>query len=179
MISYFLLFTEIVIGGILLTASFYHIRNRYAFKNTVKNYKIFESDKIISLSSVLISHFEFFLGILLISRIFNLITLIGTIFLFLIFNIAIIKNLYAGRSNIDCGCGGVLGNHFISWKLVVRNSLIIILLLFDIIYSFIVMDGKLITYSIINISIVYGAALLTLLVINTNSYLNKIKSSLV
>jgi hypothetical protein len=44
--------------------------------------------------------------------------------LVLLFNIAIIVNLLRGYTRLSCHCGGVLGDHQISWWLVGRNSLI-------------------------------------------------------
>lgn len=51
------------------------------------------------------------------------ITLLGV--LTFIYSIAILINLLRGRRDLSCGCGEVLGDHNLSYKLVVRNALII------------------------------------------------------
>jgi uncharacterized membrane protein YphA (DoxX/SURF4 family) len=37
------------------------------------------------------------------------------------YTVAIGINLLRGRNTISCGCGGVVGDHQLSWKLVLRN----------------------------------------------------------
>ncbi|MBJ6950286.1 hypothetical protein JG666_23760, partial [Vibrio cholerae] len=46
------------------------------------------------------------------------------VLLLLVYSVAISINLLRGRKEISCGCGGVLGNHKLSWMLVVRNLFI-------------------------------------------------------
>ena len=46
-----------------------------------------------------------------------------------IFSCALIMNLVRGRKDLSCHCGGVIGNHTISWWLVVRNVAFILMLL--------------------------------------------------
>lgn len=41
--------------------------------------------------------------------------------LLLMYTIAIIINLLRGRNHISCGCGGLAGDHTLSWWLVTRN----------------------------------------------------------
>ncbi|MGG4445696.1 MauE/DoxX family redox-associated membrane protein [Brevibacillus porteri] len=41
------------------------------------------------------------------------------------YTLAISINLARGRKKISCGCGGMAGNHFLSWKLVLRNLVFI------------------------------------------------------
>ncbi|MED1783725.1 MauE/DoxX family redox-associated membrane protein [Brevibacillus fortis] len=41
------------------------------------------------------------------------------------YTLAISINLARGRRKISCGCGGMAGNHFLSWKLVLRNLVFI------------------------------------------------------
>lgn len=47
--------------------------------------------------------------------------------LLILYSFAIALNLIRGRREISCGCGGVAGNHRISWLLVVRNLLLTML----------------------------------------------------
>ena len=42
--------------------------------------------------------------------------------------VAVAINVWRGRTNIDCGCGGVEGKQRLSWGLVARNSVLIVVL---------------------------------------------------
>ncbi|TCP58993.1 methylamine utilization protein MauE [Tumebacillus sp. BK434] len=46
--------------------------------------------------------------------------------LLLMYSAAVAINLLRGRREISCGCGGVAGNHQLSWKLVARNVLLML-----------------------------------------------------
>ncbi|ARU60266.1 hypothetical protein CBW65_03700 [Tumebacillus avium] len=46
---------------------------------------------------------------------------LGSLLLLAVYSAAIGINLLRGRREISCGCGGVAGNHLLSWKLVLRN----------------------------------------------------------
>lgn len=46
---------------------------------------------------------------------------LGSLLLLAVYSAAIWTNLLRGRREISCGCGGVAGNHRLSWKLVLRN----------------------------------------------------------
>ena len=48
-----------------------------------------------------------------------------TIELLLVASGAIVLNLLRGRTDLSCHCGGVIGNHNISWWLVGRNLLLV------------------------------------------------------
>lgn len=45
----------------------------------------------------------------------------GAGILLLMYSIAITVNLLRGRNHISCGCGGMAGDHMLSWWLVARN----------------------------------------------------------
>lgn len=53
--------------------------------------------------------------------------LIGLLF---VYGTAIGTNLVRGRRDLSCGCGGLAGNHPISWFLVLRNGFLVGLALF-------------------------------------------------
>ncbi|MGO4119283.1 MauE/DoxX family redox-associated membrane protein, partial [Rhizobium ruizarguesonis] len=46
--------------------------------------------------------------------------------LLVVYSVAITINLVRGRNEISCGCGGVLGTHNLSWKLVIRNIFLLL-----------------------------------------------------
>lgn len=63
-----------------------------------------------------------------ISMLFGLFTQLGlalALLLLVAYTVAISMNLLKGRRQISCGCGGLAGNHFLSWKLVGRNVVFI------------------------------------------------------
>ncbi|MFD2170733.1 MauE/DoxX family redox-associated membrane protein [Tumebacillus lipolyticus] len=47
--------------------------------------------------------------------------------LLVIYTLAIAINLFRGRKEVSCGCGGAAGTHQLSWWLVARNLLLICL----------------------------------------------------
>ncbi|MEM5622755.1 MauE/DoxX family redox-associated membrane protein [Bacillus thuringiensis] len=57
---------------------------------------------------------------------------VGAILLLLLimYTIGIIVNLYRKRTNISCGCGGIVGDHNLSWTLVFRNIFLVGLIIF-------------------------------------------------
>ncbi|MBH0332188.1 methylamine utilization protein MauE [Brevibacillus brevis] len=63
-----------------------------------------------------------------VSLLIGLFTTLGlflAILLLGVYTLAISINLARGRKKISCGCGGMAGNHFLSWKLVLRNLVFI------------------------------------------------------
>ncbi|WP_164669834.1 MauE/DoxX family redox-associated membrane protein [Virgibacillus doumboii] len=64
-------------------------------------------------------------SLLIIFRFHAVIGIIMLGILTFIYTLAILINLLRGRKDLSCGCGGVLGDHNISYKLISRNILII------------------------------------------------------
>lgn len=85
------------------------------------NYHIL-SMKQIKLFLPVLASFEIVIGLLLFSLQLSNVAIAGAMGLMVIFTVAITINLLRGRKDISCGCGGVMGNHKISWWLVVRNG---------------------------------------------------------
>lgn len=55
--------------------------------------------------------------------------LVGELALFGSFSLTLALNLVRGRRDLSCHCGGLVGNHLISWWLVGRNGLLLTSLL--------------------------------------------------
>ncbi|EOO25061.1 hypothetical protein ICM_05951 [Bacillus cereus BAG1X2-3] len=51
-----------------------------------------------------------------------------------IYTIGIFIKLQYSKNNILCGCGGILGNHPLSWKLIIRNLLLLLISIFIYLY---------------------------------------------
>ncbi|WP_225321743.1 MauE/DoxX family redox-associated membrane protein [Psychrobacillus sp. AK 1817] len=91
----------------------------------VTNYKIFP----VIFSKYLVNLFlliELLASLMIILRVFTNYSVMALSILTVIYSIAIIINLARGRKDLSCGCGGVLGDHYISYRLVIRNLIIII-----------------------------------------------------
>ncbi|MED2037900.1 MauE/DoxX family redox-associated membrane protein [Bacillus wiedmannii] len=55
---------------------------------------------------------------------------LGLLILLTFYTLGILINLMRGRKHISCGCGGFIGNHQLSWFLVLRNTILFVILLF-------------------------------------------------
>lgn len=67
------------------------------------------------------TYVELALGALLLLGLFQPIVVTGCVMMLLIYTVAIVINLRRGRTEMSCGCGGIAGQHQLSWKLVLRN----------------------------------------------------------
>ncbi len=70
---------------------------------------------------------ELVIGTLFLLGLFHKTASALAILLLSIYSVAILVNLLRGNRNISCGCGGVVGNHKLSWWLVLRNLALILI----------------------------------------------------
>ncbi|WP_409176901.1 MauE/DoxX family redox-associated membrane protein [Brevibacillus fortis] len=98
----------------------------------IKEYKILPN-RFVYVFAKLEVYTEFSVGIFLALGLFPKLTAGMATFLLLIYTLAISINLLRGRRNISCGCGGIAGNHHLSWLLVLRNVIFICIAAFLII----------------------------------------------
>ena len=124
------LFLRLLLGLILLGAAFGKLAHPTKFGRAIQDYKVFPQklESKLALSTILsfgIPLAELGAGVGLVSG-FLLTPAVGlTVVLFVIFSGAIVFNLLRGRTDLSCHCGGILGDHRISWWLVGRNALFI------------------------------------------------------
>ncbi|XIH46997.1 hypothetical protein C1N65_28710 (plasmid) [Priestia aryabhattai] len=110
-------------------------------------------------------------------------TIILAIILFTCFTITILINVIRGNRNIDCGCGGILGDQQISWKIIIRNLLFVCALSFlsavDISYSSVdsLILGNEETFDSYSFLVIF-LAISTLFIFSTYTNLLKIKNKL-
>jgi len=128
------LFLRFSLGFILLASSLEKLFHLPQFQQGILNYKLIPLRlnsrlKLSRVLSISIPLFEAIVGLGLIGGFMLIPTIYLAIFLFVTFNIALIINLIRGRTDLSCNCGGILGNHQISWWLVTRNTLFITFLL--------------------------------------------------
>ena len=124
------LFIRFIVGILLLSVALSKLRHRRDFRRTIQDYQLIPAtlEKSLNLSELLSSTvptLELLLGITIISGILLIPALLLSILLFGVYTIALIINLRRGRSELSCGCGGILGNHRISWWMVGRNILLL------------------------------------------------------
>lgn len=128
------LFIRLLIGIILLSGATSKIIHLQRFQQGIQDYHLLPSfigaKSIISLSlalCIVLAELGSGLGLILGIQLHFTIAVIQS--LFALFCGALIMNLLRGRKDLSCHCGGVLGNHPISWKLVARNVAVIFSLL--------------------------------------------------
>ncbi|WP_259418180.1 MauE/DoxX family redox-associated membrane protein [Bacillus toyonensis] len=127
--EYIHLYLRILCGVLLLSSGITHLYNKQKFISDIRNYKLLPSLFVRPLATTIV-YTELLLGIILLSGYIQDIAYIATIMLFVIFNLSITLNLLRGNNKIDCGCGGIVGDNQISWKLVVRNFIFIIIIFY-------------------------------------------------
>ena len=124
------LFIRFIVGILLLSVALSKLLHRHDFRSAIQDYRLIPAtlEKSLNLSELLSSTvptLELLLGIALISGILLTPALLLSLLLFGVYTIALIINLRRGRSELSCGCGGILGNHRISWWMVGRNILLL------------------------------------------------------
>jgi Methylamine utilisation protein MauE len=123
------LFFRLLLGCILLSTAITKLTHRQRFRHAILDYRIiprhleakFACSRMVSWGVPLAelgTSFGLISGVWLTPAIILTLIILGT------FSSALILNLLRGRSDLSCHCGGSLGNHPISWWLVVRNGLL-------------------------------------------------------
>lgn len=123
--DFLILFIRIILGFLFLSAGWSKIKEVNQHIGIVKEYKILP-DKYIKKLVLLEITLEIVVGAFLLLGLFHQYIAVIAILLLCMYSIAISINLFRGRTNISCGCGGMAGNHQLSWKLVLRNLCLII-----------------------------------------------------
>ncbi|QSF35850.1 DoxX family membrane protein (plasmid) [Priestia megaterium] len=119
------LFLRVFLAFIFLSSAISKYNNFDKHIGIISDYKVIPSN-FSKIAGRLDFIAELAVGILLIIGLLEIVAIIGAVSLLFVYITAISINLLRGRTEISCGCGGVLGNHQLSWKLVVRNILLII-----------------------------------------------------
>ncbi len=125
------LFVRLLLGVLLLSVGVGKLSHPRQFQQGMQDYHVVPSllEKKLALTVILsfgIPLAELLAGIGLISGLWLVPAIVLAMALFVVFCIAITINLVRGRRDLSCHCGGVVGNHLISWWLVGRNGLLII-----------------------------------------------------
>jgi hypothetical protein len=119
-----------MLGYIFLTSCLSKLSNVQSHYLTISAYKVVPDRFVYSITLIDIT-VEFITALTLIFGIFLKISLFNSVLLLLTYSTAILINLLRGRTELECGCGGVVGNKKISNSLIVRNvGLLLISLIF-------------------------------------------------
>lgn len=119
------LFIKIILGILFLWAGYSKIVKFDEHISLLENYKILPSFSIKIFGRIEVV-LEIITGLFLLIGVFqNVISLIAASLL-LLYTFAISFNLVHGRKEVSCGCGGILGNHKLSWYLVLRNLVLLL-----------------------------------------------------
>ena len=125
------LFVRLLLGVLLLSVGVGKLAHPRQFQRGIQDYHIMSSmlEKKLALTTLLsfsIPLAELLASLGLISGFWLTTAIVLAMVLFIIFSVAIVLNLARGRRDLSCHCGGVVGNHLISWWLVGRNGLLIV-----------------------------------------------------
>jgi uncharacterized membrane protein YphA (DoxX/SURF4 family) len=123
---------RILLSTILISTAWSKIIDFDEHVRIVSNYKIIPNklNKYINTFAILLIISEIATGVLLLINLLVNLSLAIFIAILLLYVIAISFNLLKGNVNVLCGCGGILGNQNLSWSLVSRNILFILISVF-------------------------------------------------
>ncbi|MGH2494178.1 MAG: MauE/DoxX family redox-associated membrane protein, partial [Ktedonobacteraceae bacterium] len=121
-------------GLILLSVGMSKLAHPRRFQRDIQDYQLLSPvlGSRLALSTALsfvIPVVELLAGLSLFSGLLLAPALIFTLCLFVMFSGAIFINLVRGRFDLSCHCGGIVGDHRISWWLMGRNALLMVGLL--------------------------------------------------
>lgn len=114
-------------GAIFVSGAWSKWRERELFAQAMEGYELIPSVAVPSASLAFIVA-EFVIGGLLLTPLARPWPALAGVALLLVVSVAVAVNLLRGRSDISCGCGGASGDQSLSWSLVARNAVLVLLL---------------------------------------------------
>ena len=123
----FSLIVSYAAAAVLLHGAWHKWQERELFAAALQNYALIPEVAVPSASNLLIAS-EATIGFLLCIPMAKPIAQGAGFLLLLVVSAAVAVNLLRGRTEISCGCGGGSGDQQISWGLILRNSLFVLLL---------------------------------------------------
>ncbi len=116
---------RVILGTIFCSAGYHKLRNFEEHILIIEDYKLLPKSWVKKAGSIEII-LELISGGLLLIGVYQNIASFIVSGLLLTFCVAISVNLLRGRNEISCGCGGVVGNHQLSWNMVRRNIVLLL-----------------------------------------------------
>lgn len=125
---------RLLLGLILLSGAVSKLAHPRRFQQGLRDYRLLPSllESRLRLSTVLsfaLPVVELLAGLGVLGGLLLTPALFLTFGLFVLFSGAIFINLMRGRYNLSCHCGGIVGEHRISWWLLGRNAFLLLGLL--------------------------------------------------
>lgn len=117
------LFARLAAGTLFLSAAVSKLRDMEKHRVIVEQYQVLPRG-IVPLFAVLEVAAEGLVGVLLLGGLWLAAAYPLAGLLLAAYCIAIAVNLFRGRREISCGCGGAAGDHHLSWWLVARNAVL-------------------------------------------------------
>ncbi|WP_010490980.1 MauE/DoxX family redox-associated membrane protein [Paenibacillus elgii] len=115
---------RILLAILFISSSVSSLRHWQAHLGIIKDYKILPVS-LIRWFAILEHTIKWLVGIFLLFGMHSSLAALTGSGLLLMYSIAITINLLRDRRELSCGCGGLAGNHLLSWKLIVRNLFLI------------------------------------------------------
>lgn len=167
MINYFSLYLSFFISILFFSTSYTKLKSFNKHMYSINMYNIIPG-KFIKLFAIIDIFLEFITSILLsLNFLFHFDVLLICLIL-ITYCIAIIHNIKKGNSEMNCGCGGFLGDQQLSWKIVYRNMLLLIISVFLLIdpsnFNFFSFDHNM-TYFLITI-LIFGYSFISIFIFN-------------
>ncbi|TKD72286.1 MauE/DoxX family redox-associated membrane protein [Pseudalkalibacillus hwajinpoensis] len=128
------LLLQLVLGLIFLSSAIEKLVNFTKHVVAVKSYEILPDRFARPFSRVEVA-IELVSSLLLIIGMFPWISITFLVFLLVLYSYAMVFNLLKGRKEFNCGCGGIMGDHRLSWLLVLRNLIMVLILMYIYNYS--------------------------------------------
>ncbi|MDU5142788.1 MAG: MauE/DoxX family redox-associated membrane protein [Paenibacillus dendritiformis] len=116
-------FCRLLLALIFISSCVSTLRQWHAHIGIIKDYDLLP-EALVKWFAVLEHSVKWLVGMLLFWGSYSSSAAITGSGLLLIYSIAIMINLLRGTREISCGCGGIVGNHSLSWTLVLRNLLL-------------------------------------------------------
>jgi len=113
---------------ILLIGAIDKLRDRELFEAIIDNYRLLPTGVVSGFARIL-PLAEFAAAALLLWPAARLLGAVLSTGLLALFSTAIAVNLLRGRRDVDCGCGGASGRQPLSWWLILRNAVLVLMTL--------------------------------------------------
>lgn len=125
--------TLVFFGFMFISSSLSKMMNFSHHVKTIHAYQVLPDNLVGKFAKIDVA-LEIIIGVGLLTLHFSSLFLIMSACLLTVYTIAIGINLFRGRTDIDCGCGGIVGENKISYKLIARNIILVILMALSLIY---------------------------------------------
>lgn len=112
------------LAAVLLVAAWHKLRDPIGFWQAVSGYQLLR-ENLARPTARLIPLVEIALALSLLVFSSSSLPLVAVMALWLAYGSAIAVNLLRGRTELDCGCGGIGADQTIHWGLVARNGVLV------------------------------------------------------